>query len=99
MSRRFFGKQIQVSVEGQLRQPTSFLLDETLHVIQEILLAWPDYGFGSDGRRRHKWWERRHRNYYRVRTTDDEVYEIYYDRGVSLKSPQYRRWYVTLDTR
>ena len=95
MARRFFGKQIQVTVEGQLRQPTSFRLDETSHVIQEILVAWPDHGFGDDGRRRHRWWERRHRNYYRVRTTANEVYEIYHDRGVSLKSPQFRRWYVT----
>jgi len=39
MARRFFGKQIQVTVEGQLHQPTSFRLDETSHVIQEILIA------------------------------------------------------------
>jgi len=44
--------------------------------------------------RRRKWWQRHHRNYYRVRTSQGEVFEIYYDRGTSLKHPEYRKWYL-----
>jgi len=94
-SRRFFGKQIEVTTEGEPRRPVSFLLDDKLYIIEEILVAWPDHGFGATSGKRHRWWQRRHRNYYQVRTTDEEVFEIYYDRGVSLKHPRYRKWYVT----
>ena len=95
MPERFFGKHIQVKVEGEVRRPVSFLLDETEYVIREILLAWHDFGFGDGRQGRRRWWQRHHRNYYRVRTEGDEVFEIYHDRGVSLKHPQYRKWYVT----
>ena len=95
MPGRFFGKQIEVTLDGKLRLPVSFCLDEKRHIVQEVLSAWPDYGFGSAPLRRHRWWRRRHRNYYRVMTADGEVFEIYHDRGVSLNSPRYRKWYVT----
>ena len=95
MGKRFFGKQIEVTVEGELRHPASFRMDETSHVVQEVLLSWQDYGFGNSPERRHRWWQRHHRSYYRVKTTASEVFEIYHDRGVSLKNPKYRRWYVT----
>ena len=95
MSRRFFGKQIKVTVEGELRQPASFKLDDELHVVQEVVLAWSDHGFPNDGQRRHRWWQRHHRNYYHVKTADGEEYEIYHDRGTSLKHPEYRKWYIT----
>ena len=94
-ARRFFGKQIEVTMEGEPRHPVSFRLDDKLHVIQEILLVWHDHGFGENSGMRHRWWQRHHRNYYQVRTTEEEVFEIYYDRGVSLKHPRYRKWYVT----
>jgi hypothetical protein len=48
----------------------------------------------NDGRK-HKWIQRHHRNYFRVRTTSDEAYEIYYDRGVSMNNPKHMKWYVT----
>ena len=94
-ARRYFGKQIEVAMKGEPRRPVSFRLDDKLHVIDEILVAWPDHGFGASSDKRNRWWQRRHRNYYQVRTTDEEVFEIYYDRGVSLKHPRYRKWYVT----
>ena len=100
MPQRFFGQEIQVGVEGEVHQPVSFRLGGKDHVVREILVAWADYGFGSTPPRRKKWWLRHHRNYYRVRTTGGEVFEIYYDRGVSLKNPKYKKWYVSrqLDT-
>lgn len=95
MYHRFLGKEIQVRVEGELRHPVSFQLEGKEHAIQEILAAWPDHGFGNSPPSRKRWWLRHHRNYYTVRTTEGEVFEIYYDRGVSLKNPKYRKWYAS----
>lgn len=95
MSQRFLGKEIQVKVTGELRHPVSFRLEGREHAIQEILAAWPDHGFGSAPPSRKRWWLRHHRNYYRVRTTAGDIFELYYDRGVSLKNPKYRKWYAS----
>ena len=92
MSPQFFGREVEVSVSGEVRVPASFRLDKREYVIREIIVAWPDHGFGLDERRRKRWWQRRHRNYYRVRTTEGEVFEIYYDRGTSLKHPERKKW-------
>lgn len=94
MSQPFFGQEIQVNVEGELRQPASFSLQGKEHVISEILEAWADHGFGNIPLRRKHWWQRHHRNYYLVRTVEGALFEIYYDRGVSLKNPELKRWYV-----
>ncbi len=95
MSQRFLGKEIQVRVEGELRHPVSFHLEGKEYDIQEILAAWPDHGFGSTPPSRKRWWLRHHRNYYTVRTTKGEVFEIYYDRGVSLKNSKFKKWFAS----
>ena len=95
MSTRFLSQQIQVTVEGEVRQPVSFLLEGKKYVISEILDAWADHGFGNAPPRRTRWWQRHHRNYYRIRTTEGEGFEIYYDRGISLKNAKYKKWYVS----
>ncbi|HAL46509.1 MAG: hypothetical protein FI707_13450 [SAR202 cluster bacterium] len=94
MPERFFGKQITVQRHEKTRTPVSFEIDGQEHVIEHVMTAWHDYGF-SDDDRKHTWIQRRHRNYYRVRTTEGETFEIYYDRGVSLNNPKHMRWYVT----
>jgi len=95
MPQRFFGKEIKVTTSGEVKAPASFELDGEEHVIAEVLESWPDRGFGRIVLPQRKWLQRHHRNYYRVKTTDGELYEIYYDRGVSLKNPEYKKWYVT----
>lgn len=70
-------------------------MDGKLHVIKEVVAAWPDYGFGNASQKRHRWWQRHHRNYFHVRTAEDETFEIYFDRGVSLRNSKYRKWYIT----
>ena len=95
MAPEFFGREIEVAVEGEVRTPVSFRLDDREYVIAEIIDAWPDYGFGKTPLRRHKWWLRHHRNYYKVRTSEGEVFEIYHDRGISLKHPKHRKWYLS----
>lgn len=91
----FIGKEIQVRVEGELNQPASFRLDGQDFIIAEISESWPDYGFGRSTAGRKRWWQRHHRNYYRVKTAEGDTYEIYYDRGVDAKHPEYRKWYAS----
>ena len=94
MPRRFFGQLIEVERDPGTREPMSFSFRDEIYEVAQIMTSWQDYAFPSD-RRRHRWWERHHRNYYRVQTPDGRQFEIYYDRGVSLDSPKYMRWYVT----
>jgi len=92
---QFVGKEITVKTAGELNQPVSFCLDKRDYRIAEILESWPDYGFGSSTVGKKRWWQRHHRNYYRVKTEAGDIYEIYYDRGVNKKHPEYRIWYAS----
>ena len=94
MAPQFISREIKVTVSGEIKTPAAFRLGEQEYTIATILEAWHDYGFSPALRRRH-WWQRHHRNYYRVKTTGDEVFEIYYDRGISLEHPEYKKWYLS----
>lgn len=83
-------------MSGDVRVPASFRLDDREYAVVVILESWPDYSFGRSPSRRRKWWQRHHRNYYRVKTTDGDVFEIYYDRGTSLSHPERKKWFLTL---
>ena len=95
MPQYFFGRQIEVTTGGDVRVPVSFRLDEYEYVIAEILESWPDHGFGKSSAGRKRWWQRHHRNYFRVKTNEGEIYEIYYDRGTSLSHPELKKWFLT----
>jgi hypothetical protein len=98
MPERYFGRQIEVITkngENDKIIPVSFKFNRREYIIAEVMESWPDYGFGRASGGRQRWWQQRHRYYYRVKTTDGEVYEIYYDRGVSKKNPESRKWYLT----
>ena len=94
MPSQFFGQEIQVTVTGEIKIPASFRLGDRDYTISEIIESWADHGFGRSTSSRHRWWQRHHRNYYRVRTTESEVFEIYYDRGTNLKHPERRKWFL-----
>ncbi|MDO9332984.1 MAG: hypothetical protein Q7T57_00470 [Dehalococcoidales bacterium] len=95
MPPQFFGREIQVITGGEVKSPTAFTLDKSQYTIAEIVREWHDHSFGPTATgRRKRWWERRHRNYYLVKTTDGELFEIYYDRGANLKHPELRKWYA-----
>jgi hypothetical protein len=95
MPEYFFGRQIEVTTGGDVKQPASFRLDDREYVITEVLESWPDYSFGKSSAGRKRWWQRHHRNYFRVKTTEGEIYEIYYDRGTNLKHPELKKWFLT----
>ena len=94
MPERFFGKEIKVITSDGVKAPVSFKVDGREYTVQEVLEFWPDYGF-STGETSRTWRTRHHRSYYRVKTTDGAIYEMYFDRGTNLKHPEFRRWYLT----
>jgi hypothetical protein len=94
MPEHFLGREIKVITGGDVKVPVSFKIDDREYIVAEVLESWPDYGFGHSDRRK-RWWQRHHRNYYRVMTTDGEVYEMYYERGVNLENPEFKKWFLT----
>ena len=95
MSPQFIGRDITVTVNGEMKTPVSFKLGKQEYTIAEIVASWPDYGFGRINPGRKRWWQRHHRNYYHVRTTEGDVYEIYHDRGVNMENTKYKKWFLT----
>ncbi len=67
--------------DDKTKSPISFVWENKVYKIKEVIASWPDYGYSKSGARRKKWWQRRHRNYYRVLTDEEQVFEIYLDRG------------------
>lgn len=92
---RFFGRQIEVVTGGEIKVPVSFRFDGKDYDVAEIIESWPDYGFGRSVTGRKRWFQRHHRNYYRVRTSEGEIYEMYYDRGTKLTHPEHKKWSLT----
>jgi hypothetical protein len=95
MAQHFFGQEVKVTVSGEVKVPASFRLDDREYLIAEIIDSWHDHGFGRSPLKRKKWWQRRHRNYYRVKTTEGEVFELYYDRGTNLEHPERKKWFLS----
>ena len=94
MAPQFFGRQINVTTKGEVKVPVSFRLDDREYVISDIVEAWHDYGFGKSPLRRKRWWHRHHRNYYKVKTIEGEIFEIYYDRGTKLEHAERKKWFL-----
>ena len=67
---------------GGVREPVAFTWRGRRYEVTEILAAWVDAGFGA-GEKTRPWYNRRHRNYYRVRADGGETYVIYLDRSGS----------------
>ena len=95
MPEHYFGRQIEVATSDGVKVPVSFKLDDREHIITEVMESWPDYGFGRSTAGRKRWWQRHHRNYFRVKTAEGDVYEMYYDRGTDLKHPELKKWFLT----
>lgn len=76
--RRFFGERVNVVADEGSPNPAEFTFDGETHVVTEILLMCRDCSFPSDFRR-HRWWQRKQRNYYRLRTSQARIFELYYD--------------------
>lgn len=89
---KLISERIQVetspAAEG-LREPVAFTWCGKRYAIRAIVNAWVDTGFAT-GETTRTWYNRRHRNYYRVEADDGQRYELYLDR-----SGNRRDWVLT----
>jgi hypothetical protein len=83
----FYSQEIQVVRTEKPGLPSAFTWQGKQYQIREIWGEWPDYGFGS--LKRGRWWQRRHRTFFRVVTEGGEVFEIYLDR-----SEKKKKWFL-----
>lgn len=83
----FYSEKIEVVRDEKTKNPVSFVWRHRQYKIKEVIACWPDYSHSKSGAKTKRWWQRRHRNYYRVLTEEDEVFEIYFDRGA--KEPEW----------
>ncbi len=78
---QFISEEIEVKRDEKTRNPTSFIWRGSQYKIKEVIAFWPDFSYPKSGGKRKRWWHRKHRNHYRVLTDEEEVFEIYLDRG------------------
>lgn len=84
--------------------PASFTWSGQTHAIVETLKEWHDYGrrgrMGRNMRPTHAAAARRHgswgvgRDYYRVRTEDGRVFDLYYDRAPKRADDRSGEWFL-----
>ncbi|MGQ9573209.1 MAG: DUF6504 family protein [Dehalococcoidia bacterium] len=76
----FIGKPIEVEVsEDEARTPLAFRLGRKEHRVAEVLQRWEEHAFGQAIPGRGDWRSGQQRVYYRLRTSEGEVYEVYVD--------------------
>lgn len=75
MAGRFIDSEVEVRFAQKPGPPTSFLWEGKEYQIVEILEFRRSLDFKS------AWWRRRHRDWYKVRTADGRVFELYFHRG------------------
>ncbi len=90
----FIGKEIEVQLAGEVRDPVSFRFADKEYRIVEVLERWHDYGFSGDPARKRRWWMRHHVTCYRVRTAEGEVFELQHERGTHPEQAQKGKWYL-----
>jgi hypothetical protein len=92
---RFVGRPIEVTTAGPVRVRASFRLGDREYEVSEVLDTWQDHGFGMAAPLKKNWRLRHHRNYFRVRTAEGEVFELYLDRTrVGLRHGTPHRWFL-----
>ncbi|MGB9757531.1 MAG: DUF6504 family protein [Candidatus Bipolaricaulaceae bacterium] len=75
MAGRFIDVEVEVKFAQKPGPPTSFLWEGREHKIVEIL----EHRRVLDFKR--AWWQRRHRDWYKVRTAEGRIFELYFHRG------------------
>ena len=76
----FFSEKIVVQRDEKTKNPALFCWKDKEYKIKEVLSSWPDWKFSAGAPKRKNWRLRHHRVYYRIKTEDEEIFEIYFDR-------------------
>lgn len=82
---RFIGEGIEVEAGKCYPELKSFVWRGHKHGVKRVVAAWQDYGFAS-WMKKPRWWQRHHKNYYRIETDEGRLFEIYCDRGSGKKA-------------
>ena len=95
----FLGKAIEVELgEGEAPSPVAFRLGKQEHRVAEVLQRWEEQGSGQQIPGHLDRHGQGQRVYYRVRTGEGEVYELYVDRQAARRLGKRRqeksRWFV-----
>jgi hypothetical protein len=79
VSVEFISEKIEVERDPSFPRPVSFKWRGQVYTVAEIVQEWVDTGFGQAPPASRKWFNRRHRRYFVVRTTSGETFELYLD--------------------
>jgi hypothetical protein len=94
----FVGREIEVTLsEGEAPVPLTFRMGSRQYKVAEQMASWQDRNVGARQRARD-WRQQQQRRYYRVRTEDGEVYELYADWSPARRRKKGQavgaRWYL-----
>ncbi len=89
--RKFLSEEIDMIETSDGGEPVCFRWKNSDHRIVKIVRHWQDWGH-SEGTHKKSWKNRRHRNYFEIRTDRKLHGLIYFDRGVKPSSP--RQWVI-----
>ena len=89
--KQLISQEIEVKRDTKSGDLVSFGWNGKEYRVHRIIATWPDWGFAAGSPNRKSWRMRHHRNYYRVETTDDAVFELYHDRGIKLSGG---KWFL-----
>ncbi len=76
---KFLTEKIEVEQSASSPHPVSFTWRGEVYTVAEVVEEWVDTGFGTANERSRVWFNRRHRRWFVVRTTADELFEMYKD--------------------
>ncbi len=94
----FVGREIEVTLsEGEAPAPLAFRMGSRQYKVAEQMASWQDRNVG-DRQRGRDWRQQQQRRYYRVRTEEGEVYELYADWSPTKRRKKGQavgaRWYL-----
>ena len=99
MAIEFIGKPIEVELSEETPPaPTAFRLGGQRHEVAEVLSRWEEHGYGQRIRGHLDRQPQGQRFYYRVRTAEGEVFELYVDwspvRRKGTKRSEKSQWFA-----
>jgi hypothetical protein len=88
----FISERIEVEKDNASPRPLSFEWRGQDYRVAGVVREWVDVGYGATPPASRTWYNRHHRRYYVVVTSDGDVFKLYYDYA-NRKSPTW--WLVS----
>lgn len=84
MGKHFIDEEIEVQLGECYPEVEWFEWRGKRYKVARVIGVWQDHGFPG-WMKRPRWWQRHHKNFYRLETKNGRVFEIYCDRGLKRK--------------